>query len=75
MKFKGFQLDLLETELAFYLFKVNNINNTPTCEIWLTIKLTIEAVERRQWFTSCVFIVNFEQIIPFLVILILILNE
>ena len=48
MKFKGFQLDLLETELTFYLFKVSNINNTPTCEIWLTIKLTIEAVERRQ---------------------------
>ena len=56
-----------------YLFKVNN-RDTRRFEICL--KLTITALEQRQWRRSGVFIVNFEHISHiFLVFLLLALNK
>ena len=46
--------------VGIYLLKVNNRNNRTRCEI--SSKLTIKKPERRQWFRSGIFIVNFEDI-------------
>ena len=43
-----------------YMFKVNNRNTRPRCEI--CSKLTIKTPKRYHWGRSSVFIVNFEQI-------------
>ena len=40
------------------MLKVNSKNTKKRCEIWL--KLTLKTPERRQWFRSGVFIINFE---------------
>ena len=57
-----------------YLFKVNNRNTRKRCET--CSKLTIKTPERRQWRCSGVFIVNFERILLFfLVFLLLTLNK
>ena len=42
------------------MLKVNSKNTKKRCEIWL--KLTLKTPERRQWFRSGVFIINFEQV-------------
>ena len=56
------------------LFKVNNRNTRTMCEI--CPKLTVNTPERRQWRSSCVFIVNFEHISRLgLVFLLLILGR
>ena len=46
--------------VSIYLFKFNNRNTRPRCEI--CSKLTIKTPERRHWRRSGVFIVNFEYI-------------
>ena len=43
-----------------YMFKVNNRNTRTRCEI--CSKLTIKVSEKRHWYRSGVFIVNFEHI-------------
>ena len=63
--------DLIQASI--YLLKVNNSNKTTRCEIYS--KLTIKTLERRQWHSSGVFIVNLEHISHFvLVFLLLTLN-
>ena len=54
-----------------YMFKVNNRNTRPRCEI--CSKLTIKKQERRHWRRCGVFIVNFEHISN-LVLVFLVLN-
>ena len=55
------------------LLKVNNKNTRTECEI--CSELTVKTPERRQWIPSGVYIVNFEHILYFaLVFLLLILN-
>ena len=49
--------------LSIYLFKVNSRNTRTKCENYS--KLTMEILERRQWRSSGVFIVAFEQIRTF----------
>ena len=46
--------------VGIYMFKVNNRNTRPSCEI--CSKLTIKTPEQRHWRCSGVFIVNFEYI-------------
>ena len=59
---------------GIYLLKVNNGNTRPMCKT--CSKLAIKTPERRQWRRSCVFVVNFEQILHIvLVSLLLILNK
>ena len=56
------------------MFKVNNRNTRARCEI--CSKLTIKTSERRHWYRSGVFVVNFEHISHLvLVILLLSLNR
>ena len=43
-----------------YMFNVNNRNTKTRCEV--CSKLTIKTPERRSWYRSSVFIVNFEHI-------------
>ena len=58
---------------GIYLLKVNDRNTRTRCEICL--KLAIKTPERRQWYRSGVFIVNFEHISHLtLVFLLLTLN-
>ena len=59
---------------GIYLFKVNGRNTRPISEI--CSKLTIETPDQRYWCHSGVFIVNFEHILHFvLVFLLLALNN
>ena len=51
------------SQAGVYLSKVNNRNTKNTsvrCETYL--KLTVSTPERRQWYRSGVFIINFQQI-------------
>ena len=50
-----------------YIFNVNNRNTRTRCEI--CSKLTIETPERRHWRRFGVFIVNFEHISHFILVL------
>ena len=49
--------------------KVNNRNTRARCE--MCSKLTIKTPERRQWRRSGVFIVNFEHILHFVLVFVL----
>ena len=49
-----------------YILKLNNKSTRTRCEI--CSKLTIKTLERRRWRRSDVFIVNFEQISPSVVV-------
>ena len=51
---------------GIYLFKINNGNIRTMCEI--SSKLTVKALESRQWRRCVVFIVNYEQISHILVV-------
>ena len=59
----------LDIPAGIYLLKVNNGNTRTRCEI--CSKLTIKTPERRQWRRSGVFIVNFEHISHFVLVLLL----
>ena len=51
------------------MVRVNNKNTNTMCEI--CSKLTLKKPERRQWRRSGVFIVNFEHILHFVIVLLL----
>ena len=59
---KAFPVDI-------YMFKVNNRNTRTRCEI--CSKLTKKALERRHWRRSGVFIFNFEHILHFVFVFLL----
>ena len=50
-----------------YMFKVNNRNTRTRCNN----KVTIKTPERRQWRRFGVYIVNFEHILPLVLVLLL----
>ena len=52
-----------------YMFKVKNRNTRTRCEI--CSKLTIKIPERRHWRRSGIFIVNFEHILHFVLVFLL----
>ena len=54
---------------ANYMSKVNNRNTRTRCEI--CSKLTIKIPERRHWRRSGIFIVNFEYILRFVLVFLL----
>ena len=51
------------------MFQVNNRNTKTMCET--CSKLTIKTAERRQWLHSGIFIVNFEHILDFVLVILL----
>ena len=55
---------------GIYLLKANNRHNRTKCEIYE--KLTIKTSERRQWLRSYIFIVNFEHILHFVLVFLLV---
>ena len=61
--------DFLIYPAGNYVFKVNNRNTRTRCEI--CSKLTIKTPERRHWRRSGVFIVNFENVLHFVLVLLL----
>ena len=60
--------DIFKYSLYLNLFKVNNINPITRCKTCLKF-LTIKIRQKHQWHSSGVFIVKFEQVIVYGVIL------